>query len=62
MPATASLSSGEVKAMATVAETPNVASPLLSWLREEVEVGEVAAVLHAVGFGWRRDDDNALAR
>jgi hypothetical protein len=45
MSATASLSSGEVKAMVAVAETPNVASPPLGWLGEEVEkVGEGATV------------------
>jgi hypothetical protein len=60
MPPTMSLSSGEVKAMAAVA--PNVASPLLGWLREEVEVGKVAAVLRVAGFGWRHDDNSALAR
>jgi hypothetical protein len=45
MSATASLSSGEVQAMVAMAKTPNVASPPLSWLREEVEkVGEGAMV------------------
>jgi hypothetical protein len=39
-----------------------VASPLLGWLREEVEVGKVAAVLRVAGFGWRHDDNSALAR
>jgi hypothetical protein len=63
MPAMASLSSGEVKAMAAVAEMPNVASRLLGWLREEVEeVGEVTAVLRVVRFGWRCDNDSAVAR
>jgi hypothetical protein len=50
-------------AMVAAAEMPNVASPPLGWLREEVEkVGEVAVVLRAARFGWRRDDDGALAR
>jgi hypothetical protein len=58
-----SLSSDEVKAMVAAAEMPNVASPPLGWLREEVEkVGEVAVVLRAARFERRRDDDGALAR
>jgi hypothetical protein len=62
MPAMASLSSGEVKAMVAVVKMPNVASPPLGWLREEVEkVGEVAVVLRAARFGWRHGDDGALA-
>jgi hypothetical protein len=57
------LSSGEVKAMVTVAEMPNVASPPLGWLREEVEkVGEVVVVLCAARFERRHDDDGALAQ
>jgi hypothetical protein len=63
MPATASLSSGEVKAMVAAAEMPNVTSPPLGWLREEVEkVGEIAMVLRVARFGWRHDYDSALAR
>jgi hypothetical protein len=58
-----SLSFGEVKAMVAAAEMPNVASPPLGWLREEVEkVGEVAVGLRAARFGWRHGDDGALAR
>jgi hypothetical protein len=55
--------SGEVRPMAVVAETLNVASPLHGLLREKVEEVEgVAAVLRAAGFEWRCDDDGVLAR
>jgi hypothetical protein len=63
MSAIASLSSGEVKAMVVAVKMPNVASPPLGWLREEVEqVGKAAVVLCAARFGWRHEDDDALAR
>jgi hypothetical protein len=39
-PTTMTPNSGEVSPMVTAAKTPNVASPLLNWLREEVEVVE----------------------
>jgi hypothetical protein len=60
---TVASNSDEVRPMAVVAETLNVASPLHGLLREKVEEVEGdAAVLRAAGFKWRHDDDGMLAQ